>query len=130
MFAAALACLVDDYSSREKVMPIHFRIGIDTGKACYFRDKIDDKNYRWNLVGPGITGAERVLSAMGKDVDDVVYLSDRTRHKIMDLKESNAFAYRSIMHMQNRGRRADKHGQKRRIYELNHIEYMRPSLDS
>jgi hypothetical protein len=69
-------------------------------------------------IGDGINGG--VLSAMGKEYDDTVYISGQVRHKLMKTVDSFPQKAHLLKHLHNRGRRADKHGRLWRVYEVNH----------
>jgi hypothetical protein len=76
----------------------------------------------WNYVGDGINGGSRVLSAIGKDVDDVIFISWQVRQKIVaDLQEANDGGCTFDGNIQNRGRKKDKHGKPWRVFELDHL---------
>lgn len=117
-----LACAIEELTSRGEVLDFHFRIGINTGEVLRFWDDVPSGVPRWNYVGVGITNAQRVLDAMGKDQDDVVYVSASTRaaarkSKINERNPIDGF-------LTNRGRREDKHRQMQRIYEANHSAWI------
>ena len=78
----------------------------------------------WNYIGDGINGGQRVLSAIGKDADDVVFVSGQVRQRVLGGAlgaDAHTEPGRSVItHLQNRGRRLDKHGYPWRVYQLNH----------
>jgi class 3 adenylate cyclase len=115
-FAANLAHVVETVVAKgEMPVDFHFRMGVHSGPVYSFWDV--GRN-GWNYAGTGINGGNRVLSAIGKDTDDVLFVSDAVRQQIM---ASTIKTARSLIeHMQNRGRRADKHGNLWRVYEVNH----------
>jgi hypothetical protein len=122
-FSGYLAGMIEHLVARKLVTPeFHFRISAHTGPVFRFWDGWGDTKAagagRWNYVGRGITDGERVLSAIGKDRDDVVFISAETRKQIMAHESSSLFPL--IPYLKNRGRHADKHGQLRRVYELDH----------
>jgi hypothetical protein len=123
-FAAYLACLIERLIAIKKLRPeFHFRMSVHTGLVYRFWDPLGDPQNpdagRWNYIGAGITVAERVKSVIGKDKDDVVYVSAETRSKIMAERQWPGFDAT----FENRGRQADKHGKLRRVYEVNHTEW-------
>jgi hypothetical protein len=95
------------------VPEFHFRMGLHVGPVRWFWDP---RYQRWNYVGQGINGGNRVLSAIGKETDDVVFVSGDVRAAIR--AEQVGSTLPKFMH--NRGRRADKHNRLWRVYELNH----------
>ena len=118
-FAAQLARLIDVFVAKDLVpVRFHFRMGIHTGLVYGFWDP--GRN-GWNYIGDAINGGNRVLAAVGKETDDVVYISDEVRIEIM--KESDATSlYRTYLsNLTNRGRHKDKHGNPWRVYELNYV---------
>ena len=76
-----------------------------------------ERNPQWNYVGEGINGGNRVLSAIGKELDDVVYLSGEVRKEI--LKQGTDAIIQSL---ENVGRKKDKHDKPWRVYRLNHTK--------
>lgn len=123
-FAACLAVIIENLVNRKSIIDFHFRISVHTGPVYQFWDRGSTPNDgRWNYVGQGIIEGERVLSAIGKDQDDVVFMSAETRAAIMK-KSSLNWIDEAVKHSQNRGRRADKHGNFRRLYEINHTAWM------
>src|SRR5439155_21171504 len=72
-FAGCLAYLIELQVARERLpIDFHFRIGVHVGPVFCFWDPDRDK---WNYIGDGINGGQRVLAAIGKEKDDVVYVS-------------------------------------------------------
>lgn len=124
-FAAHLAALIESLIAREMLVEFHFRISVHTGPVYRFWDRLSagQNDGRWNYVGRGITDGERVLSAIGKDRDDVVFVSAETRKEILAASHSHLAAEVAEL-LQNRGRQADKHGVFRRLYELNHTAWL------
>jgi len=113
-FATRLAQEIEAKSGKDSVPEFHFRIGVHVGLVrCFW----DPGRNSWNYVGDGINGGNRVLSAIGKDTDDVVFVSSQVRSALM---HCGTIAGNLLPHFQNRGRRADKHGNHWRVYELNH----------
>ena len=100
-------------------MPVdfHFRMGVHVGRVYCFWD-IGRNN--WNYIGDGINGGNRVLSAIGKETDDVIFISADVRQEIMAQDVETEPYKRTLANLQNRGRRNDKHGRPWRVYEVNH----------
>jgi|GEM_PF-2521248 len=114
-FAGNLAIKVEKEVAGESIPEFHFRIGAHVGEVrCFW----DPGRQGWNYVGDGINGGNRVLSAIGKDTDDVVFFSGELRSAISN---SGTAAGEMVKHLSNRGRKADKHGNLWRVYELNHF---------
>jgi hypothetical protein len=122
-FAAYLANLIEHLIAEKKLPEFHFRVSVHKGPVYRFWDVSPNGEGKWNYVGKGITDAERVLSAAGKGKDDVVYVSAETREAIMPEFGGDS-VYNIARWLQNRGRLMDKHGQYRRIYEVNHTGWM------
>ena len=117
-FAAYLACLVEVMGARGRLeCPFHFRIGVHVGPVYSFWDK---HRGMWNYVGDGINGGQRVLGAMGKDTDDVVYVSSALRASVLADRKQDFPANKLPGCMSNMGRRIDKQGRQWRIYMLDH----------
>jgi class 3 adenylate cyclase len=117
-FAAYLAQLIETLVAN-KLLPVefHFRMGVHVGPVYSFWDP---GRKDWNYIGDGINGGNRVLAAVGKDQDDVVFLSGQVRHAIFALQRTRTKASNLLGCLINRGRKADKHGNPWRVYELNH----------
>lgn len=64
-----------------------------------------------------------MLSAIGKDTDDVVFVSAAVRTAIQRVDSGSSKLL--LEAMSNRGRKADKHGNMWRVYELNHSVHPR-----
>jgi class 3 adenylate cyclase len=118
-FAAYLACRVERLIADRNLMEFHFRVGIHTGPVYRFWDGGD-----WNYVGTGINDARRILEAIGTKQDDVVFMSHETRQEIARTQASQSVLNPVYNYLQNRGRRADKHGVLRRVYEVNHTAWL------
>jgi hypothetical protein len=118
-FAAYLAYLLDVYNARGlTTLDVHFRASVHTGEVLSFWDF---HRQGWNYIGAGITGGQRVLSVVGKDQDDVVFVSSQTRRKILACRSKLPRYLMDIPnHLQNRGRRKDKHDVYWRVYEVDH----------
>jgi class 3 adenylate cyclase len=119
-FAAYLAHLIE-LSVARKRLPVnfHFRIGIHVGEVYTFWDPGRDN---WNYIGAGINGGNRVLSAIEKHYDDILYVSGEVREAIMADRNVPWMAPEVLKCLHNRGRQLDKHGNPWRVYELNHTD--------
>jgi hypothetical protein len=124
-FAGHLAALIESMVAHGVLPEFHFRMSVNTGPVHRFWDKwgLGPNDGRWNYVGRGITDGERVLTAIGKEKDDVVFLSADTRKRIMSVSLPS-YASDIPNYLQNRGRQKDKHNVFRRLYELNHTEWV------
>ena len=124
-FAAYLAYLVEVNVARRGMgresLPVefHFRMGAHCGKVFTFWDP--GRN-GWNYIGDGINGGNRVLSAMGKEHDDAVFISGQLKDELLKRKEHTSPQPDIVRALQNRGRHADKHGNPWRVYELNALQ--------
>jgi class 3 adenylate cyclase len=119
-FASYLAHLIEILiANNELPVEFHFRMGAHVGLVYSFWDRGRDN---WNYVGDGINGGNRVLGAIGKDQDDVIFVSSDVRKAIQAAK-SDSFDLRLLLAcLTNRGRKADKHGNPWRVYEMNHAQ--------
>lgn len=117
-FAAYLACLIEALVAH-KCVPVsfHFRMGIHVGEVFTF---YDPGRSNWNDVGDGINGGQRVIGTIGKEADDVVFVSGQVREELTARSGGDGDVGRTLASLHNRGRRADKHGVMRRVYEMNH----------
>src|SRR5262249_23940664 len=95
----------------------HFRAGVHVGEVYRFWDP---GRRHWNYIGSGINGGNRVLAAVGKEQDDVVFISSQVRQAIPAMRPRDTNAPPILECLINRGRKADKHGNPWRVYELNH----------
>jgi hypothetical protein len=128
LFAAYLAQLIEILSAQGRLqMEFHFRVGVHTGLVYRFWDWGRGRNGDWNYIGDGINGGQRVLSAVGKDTDDVVFVSADVRRSIQ-AEPKEPMRDLILAALQNRGRRKDKHGGFQRVYEVNHTEIANPML--
>ncbi len=93
----------------------HFRMGVHIGDVyCFW----DTGRQGWNYIGDGINGGQRVLAAVGKDSDDVIYVSDHVRRQIIH-QNNGTTLYRIVLaSMSSKGRRPDKHGRLWRVFEV------------
>jgi class 3 adenylate cyclase len=121
-FAAHLAALIEMLVARELVpVEIHFRMGVHVGPVyCFW----DPGRGGWNYIGAGINGGQRVLSAIGKETDDVLFISSQVRQALLAQSEEEPTARLILANAQNKGRRRDKHGNPWRAYEVNHTNLM------
>jgi hypothetical protein len=128
-FGARLAYLIDKAVSQKKSpVEFHYRMGIHFGEVYSFWDP---GRKGWNYLGEGINGATRILESIGKDIDDVVYVSGTIRDLFLGEPEEDALyshksgrtLYEVIRDsMDNKGRRRDKHNEIRRVFQLNHTK--------
>ena len=121
-FAGHLACLLEYLLAKDKLpVEFHFRVGVHVGPVYCFWDMGRGANGDWNYIGDGINGGQRVLAAIGKGTDDVVFVSGEAREALQRESHPTGHPARAILHgLHNRGRRADKHQEFWRVYELNH----------
>jgi len=122
VFAALLAkALLKSVAHRSLPIDIHFRMGLHTGPVCHFWD--EGRKTEWNFVGDGINGGKRVLDTIGKDLDDVIYLSAECLNACIRESRSIEIAPPKSLpaHCTNKGRISDKHGTKWRVYQLNFV---------
>jgi class 3 adenylate cyclase len=102
-FAAYLAHLIEVLVAR-KITPVefHFRMGVHVGPVyCFW----DPGRENWNYIGDGINGGQRVLGAIGKETDDVLFISVQVRQALTASDKGDS-PYRQILAaLQNRGRR-------------------------
>jgi hypothetical protein len=123
-FAAHLARLIEMLVARRKThVEFHFRMGVHFGPInCFW----DSGRLGWNYIGDGINGGQRVLGTI-KDQDDVVFISGQVREHLNQDDEMH-LAPLLVKCLENRGRRADKHGNLWRVYEVNHTLLTEQSL--
>jgi len=108
-FGAYLGHLIEVILANQWLLEFHFRIGVHCGPVYTFWDPGRDN---WNYIGEGINGGNRVLSAMGKEYDDTLYISGDVRHKLMSAADDFPGKKHVLQHLHNRGRRPDKHGRR------------------
>lgn len=120
-FAAHLAMGVE-ISVAERHIPVtfHFRMGVHTGKVNTFWDS---GRKDWNYVGEGINGGSRVLEAIGKDRDDVIYISEDAKYGLLQDKLMRTQTRNIISSLTNMGRKLDKHGKPWRVWMLDYLNY-------
>jgi class 3 adenylate cyclase len=117
-FAAYLARLIEVLVARgETPVGFHFRMGVHCGPVYSFWDP---GRKDWNYIGDGINGGQRVLGAVGKETDDVVFVSGQVRQRINAADRGDSPYPQILAALHNRGRKADKHGNPWRVYEVNH----------
>jgi len=117
-FAAVLATLLQFQVANKQVAEFHFRMGAHFGPVLCFWDPGRDG---WNYLGDGINDSARVLQAVPKEIDDVLYISGAMFDAC--LQAPNAGPARAIRNaVVNRGRRKDKHDKPHRVYELLHFQ--------
>ena len=120
-FAAYLANLIENLAANDKLpVTFHFRMGAHVGMVYSF---YDPGRNDWNFIGDGINGGQRVLGAVGKDTDDVLYISAQLRQAMVKQARPQHFPD-IVQDAHNRGRKADKHGNPWRVYEINHSSLM------
>jgi hypothetical protein len=89
-FGAHLASLIELGVAKGKLpVNFHFRMGVHVGPVYSFWDP---GRQNWNYIGEGINGGNRVLSAVGKAQDDVIFVSDNVRQKILARDDGRAIA--------------------------------------
>jgi hypothetical protein len=138
-FAAHLAQLIEVRVARQLVpVEFHFRMGVHVGEVyCFWdwgrgghegADMVVERPGEWqrtelgnwNYIGDGINGGQRVLAAVGKETDDVLFISGQVRKNLTAKDEGDA-PHRMILDcLLNRGRKTDKHNKFWRVYEVNH----------
>jgi hypothetical protein len=147
-FAAYLAQLIEVRVAR-KLVPVefHFRMGVHVGPVFCFWDwgrggrepgpgitrDAEGKEQRtdrgdWNYIGDGINGGQRVLAAAGKETDDVLFISGQVRQELIARGHLSSPNDRILNSLLNRGRRADKHNNFWRVYEVSHASLCGPDL--
>jgi class 3 adenylate cyclase len=127
-FAAHLAALIELLAAKTLLpVEIHFRIGVHVGPVYCFWD-LGRKD--WNYIGEGINGGQRVMSVIGRETDDVVFISSRVRQDLLASSDHEGPARLILSNAQNRGRRHDKQGNPWRVYEVNHANLISDSLRS
>jgi class 3 adenylate cyclase len=127
-FAAHLAALIELLGAKS-LLPteIHFRMGVHVGPVYCFWDLGRND---WNYIGEGINGGQRVMGVIGRETDDVVFISTRVRQDLFASSDEEGPARLILSNTQNRGRRQDKQGQPWRVYEVNHANLISDALRS
>jgi hypothetical protein len=74
----------------------------------------------WNYIGDGINGGNRVLTAIDNGYDDQVFISGEVRQALMASPSRYLYTSALLANLHDRGRRLDKHGRRRRVYEVGH----------
>lgn len=125
-FTAYLATLLEHAGSiLKKDVPIqfHFRMGAHVGEVCCFWDQYQPGAGRWNYSGEGINGGQRVLASIGKEVDNVAFISYDVREEVLRNKPDIDDVLRKqwLQNLINVGRREDKHKRPWRVYQVNHL---------
>jgi hypothetical protein len=127
-FATHLAALIELLGAKTLFpVEIHFRIGVHVGPVYCFWDLGRND---WNYIGEGINGGQRVMSVIGRETDDVVFISSRVRQDLLASSDREGSARQILSNTQNRGRRLDKQGNPWRVYEVNHANLISDSLRS
>jgi class 3 adenylate cyclase len=126
-FAAYLAHLIEVLVAN-RLLPVsfHFRMGAHLGEVYTFWDPGRND---WNYIGDGINGGNRVLSAIDKGYDDMLYISGEVRQELMATAERFPGKREILDHLHNRGRRPDKHGRPWRVYEVGHAALCQRELN-
>lgn len=116
-FAAQLANRIDTAVVPKDVpVEIHYRMGVHVGEVFPF----EEAPGKWNFAGDGINGGKRVIDAIGRDADDLIFISEEVRKAVTDKLEHPRAHSDILANLVNRGRRKDKHKRTWRVYELNH----------
>jgi hypothetical protein len=127
-FAAHLAALIELLGAKSLFpVEIHFRMGVHAGPIYCFWDVGRND---WNYIGEGINGGQRVMSVIGRETDDVVFISARVRQDLLASSDQEGPSRPILSNLQNRGRRHDKQGNPWRVYEINHANLISDSLRS
>ena len=80
VFASCLAYLIEVLVARKSVpVGYHFRMSVHADPVYSFWDP---GRGGWNYIGDGINGGQRVLGAIGKDVDDVLFISSQIKQSL------------------------------------------------
>lgn len=128
VFSAHLAQLIEALIATKRVpIEFHFRIGVHVGEVFSFWDPGRGK---WNYIGDGINGGRRVLDAIGKDADDVVFISGELKQALQSDVRQSGDGRTVVRCLVNRGRRKDKHKKPWRVYEVNHAQLCEESVSN
>ncbi|HYG77126.1 MAG TPA: adenylate/guanylate cyclase domain-containing protein [Planctomycetota bacterium] len=99
----------------------HFRIGIHCGEVfCFWDFDPFSKTGRWNYIGDGINGGQRVMAAMGKSLDDAIFISGQVADRLRAETAEKYVAKTILAALENKGRHEDKHKNPWRIYQIDH----------
>jgi hypothetical protein len=147
IFRSHLAQLIEVQVARRRFpVEFHFRMGVHVGpvfrfwdwgrggqeqpdtvvekREGYGRTEVGD----WNYIGEGINGGQRVLAAVGKETDDVIFISGSVKQQLT-ARDDGTLPCRQILNsLLNRGRKADKHNRFWRVYEVNHAALIGPTM--
>jgi len=123
ILASLLAMCIEQMRADQLIVPFYFRMGIHVGEVNRFWD-IGRKD--WNYMGDGIIGSRRVLEAIGKDIDNVIFVSDAVQNAILQSHSQLTIRASMLGAFSNRGRRYDKHRRAWRVYELDHMKLTPP----
>jgi hypothetical protein len=120
-FAAQLAHSIQTNNAKGQLPECHFRMSVHIGEVFCFWDLGRND---WNYVGHGINCGRRILEIMGKNLDDVIFISEEFTKKLRANTERRrvhrGFGTLVLSYLDNRGRRKDKHQESHRVYQLNH----------
>jgi hypothetical protein len=125
-YAACLAAHVEHASVEKELFPFFFRGGVHWGQVYSF---FDPGRKAQNYIGDGINGATRIYEVIGKEIDNIIFISHETRqqlleaaHKSTELNDDWNSAEEMLQFLLNKGRRRDKHKIMWRVYELDHMK--------
>ena len=110
--ARNIANKLDKRNNPRHNCPIHFRISITMGETFMTRDITGDENY----AGDAIVEADRLISCMPDDIDDLVYFSDTVYREFKASFEEGGYRFTRL------GTKRDKHGKSHRIYSLEYVD--------
>jgi len=117
-FAGQLLRQLEADVATKRIPEFHVRVGVHMGPVRWFWDP---GRKDWNYIGDGINGGNRVLGAIGKTTDDVIYVSGQVRQEIqVAAEQGNPNAKQLLGAMLNRGRHEDKHKRMWRVFEYGH----------
>jgi class 3 adenylate cyclase len=127
-FAAHLASLIEMLVARDLIpVEIHFRMAVHVGPVyCFW----DPGRNGWNYIGEGINGGQRVLSVIGRETDDVLFISSRVRQELLASSDGELASRLILSNAQNKGRRLDKQDNPWRVYEVTHTNLMSDHIRS
>lgn len=116
-FASHLAHIIEHKLAKREIPEFHFRMGVHVGPVYRFWDW---GRKAWNYVGDGINDGRRVLDAIGKQTDDVLFVSAAVRQYLEANCLERLAGTAMLGALLNRGRRKDKHAKPWRVYEMQH----------